>query len=147
MPRYASPPGRNGIPTVCEISMEPDHIVIRTEDNRIFYDMPDISPCNGCGACCRTLRVSFYQGELDTFPGGFVPAQLTRQVTPFIACMQGTENGRQPCVALQPDLRCGIYSQRPSTCREFPAYLEDGRPNPRCQELRARLGLAEPQPG
>ena len=119
-------------------------IAIHTDDNRIFYDMPDTSVCNGCGACCQRFRVSFYQGELDTFEGGSVPAALTTPVTPFLVCMQGTEQGRGPCVALGPDKRCTIYSQRPSTCREYPAFLPDGQLNPRCRELRHTLGLPSP---
>ncbi|MFZ9990637.1 MAG: YkgJ family cysteine cluster protein, partial [Burkholderiaceae bacterium] len=70
-------------------------LVIKTEDDRIFYDMPEQSPCSNCGVCCKHFRVSFYQGELDTFPNGFVPIAMTTPVTPFLVCMQGTENGNQ----------------------------------------------------
>jgi Fe-S-cluster containining protein len=119
-------------------------IVIQTEDNRIFYDMPEHSPCTDCGACCRHFRVSFYQGELDTFPGGFVPTELTSDITPFLVCMQGTEQGGGRCIALQPDNRCAIYSMRPSPCREFPVYLEDGSLNPQCLRLRSMQGIELP---
>ena len=98
-------------------------------------------PCAGCAACCRLLRVSFYHGELDSQPGGYVPAELTAQVTPFLACMKGTESGGR-CVALKDDLRCAIYPQRSSTCREFPAFMPDGSLNPECLRLRARLDAA-----
>lgn len=120
-------------------------IVINTEDNRVFYDMPEVSICADCGACCRHFRVSFYQGELDSFPGGYVPAEMTSEVTPFMVCMQGTETGGR-CVALQPNNRCAIYENRPSPCREFPAYLEDGSLNPKCVQLRAKFGIGMPEP-
>ncbi len=120
-------------------------IAIHTEDGRVFYDMTGAdNPCFGCAACCRHPRVSFYHGELDTQPGGYVPAELTTQITPFRACMKGTEAGGGRCVALQDDLRCGIYSQRPSVCREFPAFMPDGSVNPDCVRLRALLGIVAP---
>lgn len=120
--------------------------IIRTEDNRVFYDMPESSPCTDCGACCRHFRVSFYQGELDSFSGGTVPAAMTSPVTPFLVCMQGTEYGKGRCIALQPDNRCAIYENRPSPCREFPVYMEDGSLNPKCLELRTGHGIGLPEP-
>lgn len=117
-------------------------ISTRTEDGRVFHDLDETgNPCFGCGACCRYPRVSFYHGELDTQPGGFVPADLTEPVTPFIACMKGTAQGQGRCIALQEDGRCSIYAQRPSTCRQFPAFLDDGSVNPDCLRLRALLGI------
>jgi len=130
----------------CETPMAPLQIVIRTEDDRVFYDMPETSPCNDCGACCRHFRVSFYQGELDSFPGGFVPAEMSSPVTPFLVCMQGTEQGGGRCIALQPDNRCAIYDKRPTPCREFPVYMEDGSLNPQCLRLRAQFGIGMPEP-
>ncbi len=108
------------------------------EDGRVFYDMADHdNPCFGCGLCCRHYRVSFYFGELDSQPGGIVPADLTVAVPPFRACMKGTEHGQGRCVAQQDDGRCSIYAQRPSVCREFPAFLDDGQINPECLRLQA----------
>lgn len=106
---------------------------------------PD-NPCLDCGACCAHYRVSFYCGELTGGLGGFVPAELTSQVTPLIACMQGTESGHGRCVALRgelgrPGIHCTIYANRPSTCRDFASWLPDGTPNPDCQALRQQLGL------
>jgi len=115
---------------------------IKTEDGRVFYDMAVAdNPCFACGACCYHYRVSFYHGELDSQPGGFVPADLTSPVTPFLACMRGTENGHSRCIALQDNGHCSIYAQRPSTCREFPAYTTDGDANPECNRLRKIYGL------
>lgn len=122
------------------------HTVIHTEDNRVFYDMPETSPCSNCGACCRHFRVSFYQGELNSFPGGFVPVEMTSPVTPFLVCMQGTETGGGRCIALQADNRCAIYANRPTPCREFPVYMEDGSLNPQCLKLRAQFGIGMPEP-
>lgn len=99
------------------------------------------NPCFACGACCRYPRVSFYHGELDTQPGGYVPAELAEPITPFRVCMKGTAAGKGRCVALGDDLRCTIYARRPSVCREFPASLDDGSPNPECQRLRELLGI------
>jgi len=123
-------------------------IAISTEDGRIYYDMagPE-NPCIGCNACCRHFRVSFYQGELDTQPGGHVPADMTVRITPFRACMKGTESGQGRCVALQADGLCGIYMKRPSVCREYPVFMPDGLMNPECLRLRALYGIGTSIPG
>ena len=106
---------------------------------------PD-NPCISCGACCAHYRVSFYCGELEDGLGGTVPAALATQVSPTKACMRDTETGGR-CAALvgelgQPGIACRIYAQRPTPCREFANWFEDGTPNPACQRLRARIGLA-----
>ncbi|MFZ5502830.1 MAG: YkgJ family cysteine cluster protein [Pseudomonadota bacterium] len=117
-------------------------IAIRTEGGQLHYDMTEANnPCFGCGVCCRHFRVSFYHGELDSQPGGYVPTNLTTQITPFRACMKGTEVGRGPCVAQHADGRCGIYALRPSVCREFPVFMPDGSMNPECLRLRAMYGI------
>ena len=122
--------------------MNDAQIAIPTEDGRIFYDMTGAeNPCSGCSACCRHFRISFYYGELDTQPGGHVPADMTVQVTPYRACMKGTESGHSRCTALQDDGLCGIYMQRPSVCREFPVFMVDGSINPDCVRLRALYGI------
>lgn len=117
-------------------------VATSTEDGRIYYDMADSgNPCFGCGACCRHFRISFYHGELDSQPGGYVPADLTSQITPFRACMKGTEAGHGQCIAQQDDGRCTIYLQRPSVCREFPVFMADGSVNPECLRLRALYNI------
>lgn len=130
--------------------MTKDFPIRRTEDNgRIFIDTPDgpDNPCTACGACCAHYRVSFYCGELSDGSGGIVPVELTSKVNDLIACMRGTETGHGRCIALQgtlgePGIGCRIYANRPSPCREFANWREDGSPNPECQRLRAMLGLA-----
>ncbi|WP_397475169.1 YkgJ family cysteine cluster protein [Pusillimonas sp.] len=104
------------------------------------------NPCLSCGACCAHFRVSFYCGEITGEDGGTVPPELVSQVGPLRACMKGTEEGGQRCVALRGEIglegiHCSIYEQRPSPCRDFPAWEEDGAPNPDCQRVRAKFGL------
>jgi Fe-S-cluster containining protein len=118
--------------------------IIRTADGRTWYDMTEAgNPCYECGLCCRYFRVSFYHGELDSQPGGHVPSDMTSPVTPFLACMKGTEHGQGRCIALRSDGRCDIYPQRPSPFREFPAFLADGSINPECLRLRALYGAGD----
>lgn len=111
--------------------------------------MPE-NPCQSCGACCASFRVSFYWGETDDAPGGFVPAQLTEAVAPLLRCMKGTSTQPVRCIALQGEVgkqvACGIYAGRPSPCREFNMVEPDGSPNPRCVALRAQLMLNWPTP-
>jgi Fe-S-cluster containining protein len=103
------------------------------------------NPCLSCGACCANFRVSFYWGEADDAPGGFVPVALTEQLTLHRRCMQGTSASRPRCVALAGEVgqgvSCTIYGQRPTPCREFDAFEPDGGVNPRCNEARAKYGL------
>jgi Fe-S-cluster containining protein len=128
--------------------MKPIQIRRIVDQDRVFVDMPDSpdNPCTACGACCASLRVSFYCGELSGGSGGFVPAQLASKVNDFVACMKGTEMGHGRCIALEgelgrPGVHCSIYPERPSTCREFSPWRDDGSPNPDCQRLRRELGL------
>lgn len=108
------------------------------------------NPCFECGQCCQRLRVSFYHGEVlredAAQPIGTVPARFVTQLTPHIVCMKGTETGKLGCVALRHDrvngYRCSIYEHRPSPCREFNIFNEDGSLNPLCDKLRKEAGLA-----
>ena len=118
------------------------------DDGRVFIDMPSStdSPCSTCGACCSHYRVSFYFGELDDHPGGFIPSAMATDLGGFRACMSGTETGGR-CSALRGEIGSGpisgaIYDSRPSSCREFPVWEPDGSPNPSCQQLREKIGLA-----
>lgn len=121
----------------------------RTLDNdRVFIDMPDSpdNPCTACGACCAHYRVSFYCGELTGGSGGFVPVELASKINDVMACMQGTESGNARCIALlgklgETGIGCSIYANRPTPCREFANWLDDGTPNPACQKLRIAIGL------
>jgi Fe-S-cluster containining protein len=124
------------------------------DDARVFIDMADSvdNPCMSCGVCCSHFRVSFSWTEVLGETG--VPAELVRPLgrqSPRV-CMEGTQDGGGRCVALkgtigQPGIGCNIYSNRPSVCREYPVWQDDGSPNPDCQRLRAAAGLPllEPQ--
>lgn len=108
--------------------------------------MPDpssvASPCQRCGACCASFRVSFYRGE--ALPGG-VPEELVQPISPFLVAMRGTEASPPRCVALLGDVghdtACAIYARRSSTCRDFVASWAEGAPNPACDQARAAKGL------
>jgi len=103
------------------------------------------NPCLNCGGCCNHFRVSFYHGEIEGMPLGYVPAHLTEKLNESRACMQGTNQKNPRCIALSgtPGVQtaCTIYAQRPTPCREFLAWNEDGIPNVDCQKLRTQLGL------
>jgi Fe-S-cluster containining protein len=103
------------------------------------------NPCLGCGVCCTHFRVSFYWAEADDAPGGQVPAAMTEHLQQHLRCMKGTNQTPRRCAALLGEVgvgvRCTIYEQRPSPCREFPVFHADGSPNEACQRLRAGIGL------
>ncbi|MBI1175261.1 MAG: YkgJ family cysteine cluster protein [Sideroxydans sp.] len=107
---------------------------------------PEENPCLSCGLCCSHFRISFYHGEVDDMPCGFVPAEMVEQLTPFRACMKGTNQVDRRCVALvgTPGAQtfCSIYERRPTPCREFEIWDALGVPNERCQQLRAAHGLS-----
>ena len=118
---------------------------IKTDDGRTFSNMSDSSPCAQCGACCNHFRVSFYVGEINYGENtGTVPHQFVTKITDTIAAMKNTECGGR-CAAFEgvvgKESKCAIYSERPSTCREYHAYNENGEINPKCNELRIKFGL------
>ncbi|WP_159875621.1 MULTISPECIES: YkgJ family cysteine cluster protein [Aquitalea] len=101
--------------------------------------------CQRCGACCAAFRVSFHYSELDTEPGGCVPARLADEETATIMRMRGTDYARPRCIALVgkvgESVSCGIYSERPSPCREFGARASIGIYEEACNRARAQNGL------
>ncbi len=107
--------------------------------------MSEPNPCLDCGVCCAHFRVSFYWAEADDSPGGHVPVAMTEHLQQHWRCMKGTNAPKPRCAALLGEIgqgvRCTIYAERPSPCREFPVYLQDGAPNEACQRLRAGIGL------
>lgn len=102
------------------------------------------NPCLACGACCAHFRVSFFWGECAS-SGGVVPDHLVVQVSPHNVAMLGTEAKPARCVGLLGDVgcrvRCTLYEQRSSTCREFEAAWSNGEPNAHCDAARAAHGL------
>lgn len=107
-------------------------------------DLPldDTNPCQGCGLCCKQFRISFYHGELAC-QGGQVPSDMVVKINDFMVCMKGSESGnhRTGCQAQRSDGMCSIYANRPSVCREYLVWDEQGQPNPRCQQLRQQAGI------
>jgi Fe-S-cluster containining protein len=95
------------------------------------------NPCLHCGACCATFRVSFYWAEAEALG---LPERLTEQVNSWYSCMAGTNRRSPRCQALQgavgAEVACGVYSNRPSPCRE----LQPG--DEKCNKARLRHGLA-----
>jgi Fe-S-cluster containining protein len=97
--------------------------------------------CTTCGACCAAYRVDFHRLDLDTAPGGAVPAELTIPLTANLVRMRGSDDFPPRCVALEGEVgrevRCAIYAQRPGPCVELEAGSEA------CNRARRRHGLAE----
>lgn len=106
--------------------------------------MSQTSPCLSCGACCAYFRVSFFWGECQSV-GGTVPDQLVEQIGPHHVAMIGTTAKPARCVSLLGEIgdgvRCTMYENRSSSCRDFAASWEDGEHNPRCDAARAAHGL------
>ncbi len=98
-----------------------------------------------CGVCCSHFRVSFYHGEVDDMPFGTVPGDMVEKLNETRACMKGTNQSNPRCVALSGTLgvsvTCTVYDKRPSPCREFNIWDENGEANPACQRLRIAFGL------
>lgn len=105
-----------------------------------------MNPCQTCGACCATYRVSFPCHEVDDFPEGRVPAALVDEIAPHVVCMRGTAGTPARCVALRgtigDSVGCTIYEFRSSTCRDFAPMALLGRGDEACNEARRRHGLA-----
>lgn len=100
--------------------------------------------CDDCGACCASFRVSFYWGEANDAPGGWVPVEFTERLSPYLRSMRGTNAAAPHCDQLAgqvPGARCKIYPQRPSTCHDMQPYTETGEVNAQCNRARARYGL------
>jgi uncharacterized protein len=102
--------------------------------------------CQSCGACCSTFRISFYWGETTAAEGGHVPAEMTEQMNLYRSCMKGTSQSLPRCTALvgniDESVTCSIYENRPSPCREYAVFDAQGELNPRCNQARAKHGLA-----
>lgn len=111
--------------------------------------MSDSNPCLSCGACCAHFRVSFFWGECQS-AGGIVPDDQVVLITPHRVAMRGTEHKPVRCTALLGEVgqgvRCTLYEQRSSTCREFEASWVNGEHNPHCDAARSAHGLSPLMP-
>lgn len=101
----------------------------------------NVNPCADCGLCCSNYRVSFSWIETSGFKENSVPIDLVEKVSEHLVCMKGTKLGNGACIA-QKEGGCSIYERRPSVCRDFEVWQEDGRVSERCQGLRVRAGLS-----
>jgi Fe-S-cluster containining protein len=103
------------------------------------------SPCQSCGACCATLRITLPRIELES-RGGHVPDALTEAYTPTTACMREHPDMPGRCIALAgtvgSEVSCTIYGKRPEACREFAPFAALGEGDDACDEARRRCGLA-----
>jgi Fe-S-cluster containining protein len=104
-----------------------------------------IHPCQHCGACCASFRVAFHWMETEPSMEGRVPAAFTEKFGLHRVAMRGTQTYAPRCVALQgevgDEVRCSIYAQRPSVCRDLQAAWEHGEPSAQCDKARKRYGL------
>lgn len=103
-------------------------------------------PCQNCGACCASFRVHFYWLEAEKGYSYETPTELTEDLDLRSRCMKGTSTKHQPrCIALKGRVgdfvRCDIYLNRPTPCRQFSASYENGKHQVRCDEARAKHGL------
>jgi len=93
-------------------------------------------PCQQCGACCASFRVSFYWAEAAARG---LPEAAVEPVTQHLSCMTGTNRAQPHCSALEgqvgQQVRCLLYPQRPSPCRE----VQPGED--KCNRARAAYGL------
>lgn len=106
-----------------------------------------INPCITCGACCACFRTSFYWAESDLVTPDGVPHELTDHLQGHFLVMKGTDSRTPRCIALVGSIggqvRCRIYGQRPTACRNFTPSREVGTTvNGRCNEARRKWGLA-----
>lgn len=110
----------------------------------------EYNPCISCGACCGFYRASFYWAETDAADGGTVPAGMTEKLNDFRSVMKGTNQPKPRCIALVGEIgvavRCSIYEQRASVCRDFKLSYENGVHNPGCDKARAVYGLSPLEP-
>ena len=103
-------------------------------------------PCLSCGACCATLRVSFYWREANPEDQSKpVPEEYVEFGDYKYSVMKGTNQKNPRCLALEGELgkktSCKIYENRPSPCRDFIASYQNGQHEPKCDEVRLKIGL------
>lgn len=101
--------------------------------------MPAQLDCGSCGACCRHA-FNVVAVEPDD-PMGTHPDLVREHLDGWRSMRRVTgPHGTDQCAALEGDgepepWRCGIYNDRPVTCRALEVGSED------CLLARSRLGL------
>lgn len=75
-----------------------------------------------------------------------MPDGMSVTLTPSLCRMRGTDDGPPRCVALEGEIgrsvRCTIYADRPSPCRDFAPYAALGIGEEGCDRARRKHGLA-----
>lgn len=103
------------------------------------------NPCLTCGACCAHFRVSFHWAEAAPALNGTVPPEMTEKLDNFRVVLKGTNEKKPRCIALEGKIgecvKCTIYGNHPSPCREFEFSWQNGQPHDRCDQARAAWGL------
>jgi Fe-S-cluster containining protein len=89
--------------------------------------------------------VSFYWAECDDAAPEGVPSELTEKISQHRVAMKGTNRPGPRCIALEgevgAEVRCAIYSRRPSVCRDLPYSWQDGMPEEKCDRSRMMHGM------
>ena len=74
-----------------------------------------------------------------------MPDELVASISPSRVAMLGTDCKPTRCISLEgtvgSEVKCSIYNERSSTCREFEASWENGEANVDCDAARAAFGL------
>jgi Fe-S-cluster containining protein len=95
--------------------------------------------------------VAFHWAEAEPALGGAVPPEVVRRWDAHRVALRGTDQREPHCAQLLGtvgrEVRCAIYLQRPSPCRELRAAWEDGAASEQCDRARARFGLRPLHPG
>jgi uncharacterized protein len=122
----------------------------KEQNKELDFMQKEPHPCQKCGACCASYRVGFYWREAgpqieSNSPA--VPPESCEDVSAFRKAMKGTSRKHNPaCIELRgkigEEVSCKIYLRRSSTCRDFMASYEKGLHNHRCDEARAKHGIA-----
>jgi Fe-S-cluster containining protein len=95
-----------------------------------FAESAGVNLCLTCGLCCDgTLFKDVELHADDQSARDAMTSLLVERGKPARAPKDSLEVARskskwpQPCAALCPDLRCQIYRERPSRCRDFECLL------------------------
>ncbi len=109
-----------------------------------------LSCCQRCGACCAFFPVSFPESDLELLPDRRPLTDMSLPLAGGRRVMRGTEAGLPRCAGLQGEVgrrvRCVIYADRPSTCRDFKRSWEDNQGNSLCDRARSVFGLDQFSP-
>ncbi|RYZ68227.1 MAG: YkgJ family cysteine cluster protein [Proteobacteria bacterium] len=106
----------------------------------MIENAPKLHPCQTCGACCNSYRVSFHYSEMLA-ESHAVPEGLSHQTSPYQNAMNGTDQANPRCIAFVGEVgessSCSIYANRPGCCRLFKASFENGVHDIECDRARA----------